>query len=84
MTNQTPHSCIVHGPEGCGKTTKAQAIAKALGLSKILDNWDARAPVPPMDTLVLTSADIPAFYYPGRVLTFDQAMKLFVRQEAGL
>lgn len=80
MTNQTPRSCIVHGPGGCGKTTKAQVIAKALGLSKILDNWAAGAPVPPLDTLVLTSADNPAFYYPGRVLTFDQV----VRQEAEL
>lgn len=82
MTSQTPHSCIVHGPEGCGKTTKAQFIAKALGLSKILDNWDAGAPVPPMDTLILTNADNPAFYYPGRVLTFEQAMKLVARAEA--
>lgn len=82
MTTQTPCSCIVHGPEGCGKTTKAQVIAKALGLSNILDNWAAGAPVPPLDTLVLTSADNPAFYYPGRVLTFDQAMKLVAREEA--
>ena len=81
MNNQTPNSCIVYGPEGCGKTTKAQVIANALGLSKILDNWSAGAPVPPMDTLVLTNADNPAFYYPGRVLTFDQAMRLVVRQE---
>ncbi|MBH3412855.1 hypothetical protein [Pseudomonas putida] len=81
MTTQTARSCVVHGPVGCGKTTKAQLIAKALGLSKILDNWDAGAPVPPLDTLVLTSADNPAFYYPGRVLTFDQAMKLVAREE---
>ena len=82
MTSQTQRSCIVHGPDGCGKTTKALVIAKALGLSKILDNWAAGAPVPPLDTLVLTNADNPSFYYPGRVLAFDQAMKLVVRQEA--
>lgn len=84
MKTQIPRSCVVHGAAGCGKTTKAKAIAKALGLSNILDNWDAGAPVPPLDTLVLTNADNPAFYYPGRVLTFDQAMKLVGRKEAGL
>ncbi len=84
MTNHKPRSCVVHGPSGCGKTTKAKAIAKALGLSKIVDNWDAGTPVPPLDTLILTNADNPAFYYASRVLTFDQAMKLVGRQEAGL
>ena len=82
MTTQAPRSCVVHGPVGCGKTTKAEAIAKALGLSKILDDWDAGAPVPPLDTLVLTNVNNPAFYSAGRVLTFDEAMKL-VKQEEG-
>lgn len=82
MTTQAPRSCVVHGPAGCGKTTKAQAIAKALGLSKILDNWDAGAPVPLLDTLVLTSADNPAWYFNGRVLSFDQAMQLAAHEKA--
>lgn len=76
MTTQTPRSCLVHGPAGCGKTTNAPAIAKALGLSKILDNWGAGAPVPLLDTLVLTNADNPAWCFKGRVMTFDQAMQL--------
>lgn len=81
MTNQSHRSCVVHGPMGCGKTTKAHAIAKALGLSKILDNWDAKSPAPPMDTLVLTNVDNPAWMFKGRVLTFDQAMKLAELEE---
>lgn len=82
MTTQTPHSCIVHGPAGCGKSTHAPAIAKALGLSQIHDNWAAGAPVPMLDTLVLTDADNPAWYFNGRVLTFDQAMQLVEHEKA--
>lgn len=80
MTTQTPRSCIVHGPAGCGKSTHAQAIAKALGLSQIHDNWAAGAPVPLLDTLVLTDADNPAWYFNGRVLSFDQAMQLVAHE----
>ena len=76
MIKPTPRSCLVHGPAGCGKTRNAQAIAKALGLSQILDDWQAGAPVPLLDTLVLTSADNPAWYFKGRVMTFDQAMQI--------
>lgn len=82
MTTQTPRSCIVHGPAGCGKSTNAEAIAKALGLSHIHDNWAAGAPVPLLDTLVLTDADNPAWYLNGRVLTFDQAMQLVEHDKA--
>lgn len=84
MTTNVPRSCLVHGPAGCGKTTNAHAIAKALGLSRILDNWDAGAPVPLLDTLVMTNADNPAWYFNGRVMTFDQAMHLVGRQEGEL
>lgn len=82
MTTQTPRSCIVHGPAGCGKSTNAEAIAKALGLSHIHDNWAAGAPVPLLDTLVLTDADNPVWYFNGRVLTFDQAMQLVEHDKA--
>jgi len=86
MTTATPRSCIVHGPSGCGKTTNAQRIAKALGLSLIQDNWAAGAPVPPLDTLVLTNTDNPAWYVNCgiQVVTFDQAMQLVGRLEAEL
>ncbi|PVZ43955.1 AAA family ATPase [Pseudomonas sp. CC120222-01a] len=82
MTTKTARSCLFHGPAGCGKTTNAPAIAKALGLSQILDNWDAGAPVPLLDTLVLTNANNPAWYFDGRVMTFDQAMQITRQQEA--
>ena len=82
MTTQTPRSCLVQCPAGCGKTTNAPAIAKVLGLSQILYNWDAGAPVPLLDTLVLTNADHPAWYFKGRVMTFDHAMQITGQQEA--
>lgn len=72
----TPKSCLVHGPQGCGKTSNARAIAKALGLSNVLDDWKAGAPVPLLDTLVLTNADNPRWHFNGRVMTFDQAMQI--------
>lgn len=81
MTTPTPRSCLVHGPAGCGKTHNAQAIAKALGLGHILDDWEAGAPVPLLDTLVLTSANNPAWHFKGRVMTFDQAMQITRQQE---
>ena len=81
MTKPKPRSCLVHGPKGCGKTRNAQTIAKALGLNQIHDDWQAGAPVPLLDTLVLTSADNPAWYFSGRVMTFDQAMQITREQE---
>lgn len=82
MIATTPRSCIVYGPAGCGKSTHAHAIAKALGLSRIHDNWAAGAPVPLLDTLVLTDADNPAWYFNGRVLTYTQAMQLVEHEKS--
>lgn len=45
---------IIYGPQGCGKTRNAQVIAKAFGLTAILDGWHGKGCVPE-DTLVLTN-----------------------------
>lgn len=84
MTATIPRSCIVHGPAGCGKSTHAYVIAKALGLSLIHDNWTAGAPVPLLDTLILTDADNPSWYFNGRVLTFNQAMQLVGHEKSNV
>ena len=76
MIATTLRSCIVYGPAGCGKSTHAHAIAKALGLSRIHDNWTAGAPVPLLDTFILTDADNPSWYFNGGMLTYNQAMQL--------
>lgn len=43
-------SVYVYGPAGCGKTTNAKRIAKALGLSQIFDDYhDLLFRKPPYD-----------------------------------
>jgi len=64
----------VFGPQGCGKTRNAAAIAKALGVTKIRDDWAPGQPHPPVtDHLVLCHVAPPEF---RRVMRFDDAMKL--------
>lgn len=48
-------SIIVSGPQGCGKTTNASRIVKALGLKRVRDSWVPGTPYPQEDTLVLTN-----------------------------
>lgn len=69
-------SWLVYGPESCGKTTNARAIADALGLTDILDTWQPNDRVPTTKTLVLTTATPPFPQFTRRVLSFDQAMSL--------
>lgn len=76
----TTKSVLVYGPQGCGKTTKATVIAKALGLSKIHDNWEPGTPVDLLNTLVLTSNCKSHLPFQRRIMSFDQAM-LVVHQQ---
>ena len=69
-------SVITYGPQGCGKTRNAQALAKHFGLNHIIDDgedecgnsWHPGDPVPD-DTLALISAPL----IPG-ALSFNDAM----------
>lgn len=71
-------SVVVYGPQGCGKTTHAKALAKHFGVAHIVD--DARSDLPKLekcDHLYLmrgrpTWADDSY----RRVLPFDQACRL--------
>jgi hypothetical protein len=70
-------SWLIYGPEGCGKTRDSQAIADALGLTEIVDDWQPGDPAPITKALVLTNhlgPDFPAFY--RRALSYEQAMSL--------
>lgn len=83
--NSVPNgkSWLVHGPQACGKTRNARAIADALGLPEILDDWQPGMPVPTTKTLVLTNAEGPFQPFTRRVLSFEQAMSLVAsKQEA--
>lgn len=73
-------SVLVYGPQGCGKTTHAREIAKALGLSKIHDDWQPGTPVALLNTLVLTSNCKSHTPFQRRIMSFDQAMQV-ARQE---
>lgn len=37
---------VVYGPQGCGKTANAQAIADYFYCTSVVDDWDGRAPLP--------------------------------------
>ena len=45
---------IIHGPQGCGMSRHAAALAKHYGRTIILDDWTPGTPVP-ADALVLTN-----------------------------
>jgi len=76
-------SWLVYGPEGCGKTRDSQAIADALGLTEIVDDWQPGDPAPITKALVLTNhlgPDFPPFY--RRALSYEQAMSLVAAAKA--
>ncbi|MCY1360545.1 hypothetical protein D9M69_471770 [compost metagenome] len=76
-------SWLVHGPMRCGKTRHAQAIAAALGLSEIVDDWQPGMRAPTTKALVLTNSEGPFNPFTRRILTFEQAMSLVAsKQEA--
>ena len=66
-------SVVVHGPQGCGKTRNAQALAAAFGCSSIIDDWDGRSPLP-SGALALTNV-APTFAQASEVLEFGAACR---------
>ncbi|MGE8501657.1 MAG: hypothetical protein ACN6P1_05405 [Pseudomonas sp.] len=69
-------SWLVYGPEGCGKTKNARAIADALGLTDIVDDWQPGQPIPGTKTLVLTNNEGPALPFTRHALSYADAMAL--------
>lgn len=62
---------IVYGPQGCGKTRNAEALRKAFGAKRIVDDWWPGDPAP-RGALLLTHAD--ASELPPEAVSFDAAM----------
>lgn len=72
---------VIHGPQGCGKTRNAQALAAHFGCTQIIDGWDGRVRVPAGSLVLTNRADWKASALPTsrRVVPFARAMA-----EAGL
>lgn len=77
MIAGTTKSWILHGPQGSGKTKHADAIAKALGVTKIKDEWNGRlVTFSELDTLHICD-ELPLWANKNRrVLTMTEAMNL--------
>lgn len=69
-------SWIVYGPQGCGKSRNARALANALKLNFIRDDWRPDQTPPITDHLILTQERPDDDTYQRRVMSFDEAMKL--------
>lgn len=69
-------SWLVHGPKACGKTRNAHAIAEALGLCDIRDDWEPGMPVAITGGLYLTNSEGPFYHFTRRILPFDLAMRV--------
>lgn len=72
---------VIHGPQGCGKTRNAEALAAHFGCARIVDDWNGRDELE-AGCLVLTNSDAwmaRALPTVRRVLPFARAMR-----EAGL
>lgn len=69
-------SWLVHGPQACGKTRNAHAIAEAFGLCDIRDDWEPGMPVAITGGLYLTNSEGPFDPFTRRILPFDLAMRV--------
>ena len=74
---------VIHGPQGCGKTRNAQALAAHFGCRRIVDDWNGQSKIEE-GSLVLTNSmvfGIKASALPcaWRFVPFSKAMA-----EAGL
>ena len=75
------NTVLIHGPQGCGKTRNAQALAAHFGCSSVVDDWNGRDWID-AGSLVLTNVECwkaCALPIRRRVLPFASAMR-----EAGL
>ncbi|MFA7278619.1 MAG: hypothetical protein WC100_00825 [Sterolibacterium sp.] len=67
-------SVIIHGPQACGKSRNAKALAAHFNCSRIIDDWNERLPLLP-DTLMLTN-EAPIEVKDVLVLDFGMACRL--------
>ena len=66
---------ILHGAQGAGKSCSAAAVARALGCTSMVDEWDGKQAIA-QGALVVTNLRLEDFRVPLGVtmLTFHQAL----------
>jgi MoxR-like ATPase len=74
MTMAQQMTLVVYGPQGCGKTQNAVALAKHFGLNMIYDKHYFGDPLPLMNVLALSNDTPPAELNGVRCMSFDEAM----------
>jgi len=52
-----PSAVYVFAPQGAGKSTHAAELARLLGCTSVVDEWDGSSPVPD-GALVLAQTDV--------------------------
>lgn len=71
---------VVYGPQGCGKTTHAEALAEFLGCARVIDGLQFSGASLTPGALHLTSVTpaemSPEVFARARVLSFGQVMTL--------
>ncbi|QOJ24085.1 MAG: AAA family ATPase [Gammaproteobacteria bacterium] len=75
-------SVIIYGPQGCGKTSNAKALAQHLGVGNIKDNWKPGDKLPE-DTLALTNVEnVPEVldFYEVRAVMADSSVSTWPRE----
>lgn len=64
---------IIHGPQGCGKTTAAQHLKAKYGAQRVVDEWRPGVTLLPGD-LALTNLK-PPFALRARAIAFSEAQR---------
>lgn len=67
-------SVVIHGPQGCGKTTHAEALARHFGCTQVVQDWNGLDPLP-AGALGLTNAPAArlAAVEGARVVSYEHA-----------
>ena len=73
---------VVHGPQGCGKTTNAKRIMDAYGLHTLVDGWDGQGALQEGHLYLTNDEQIDRklsgrqFGIPIRIVNFRVAMEM--------